>query len=172
MNRVRKLLGPALNLAVGLSDQCSALSPNDKKRILRKIEKMQHLFPQVGIHILIRNLPTDHPFDLYTFWIFNSSGISSDASKGGSNHNTLIVLDPIQGKSSIMIGYGLEPFCSDQQLDGVLETGRLAWSDRAWADGILAALDGLESMLRTSLDQLKQAFDLDPYRSRKTVGDY
>lgn len=172
LGRARAILGPVPAMKVQLTDHTAALVPAEIKRIHKRIDRLERRFPQVRLQILVHHFPSEHPLELYVFWIFNAGGISSVNDKAGANHTVLLVLDPIDGKSSLMVGYGLEPFIDDGQLDDLLDDARLAWSDKAWAEGIMTVLDGLDGVLESSVLRIADAFDLSVRLPRHRAGDY
>ena len=160
LSRAATLLGPVPRFEQGVSDHTRALAEKDTNRILKRIATIEQRFPQVTIQIICQNFPDEHPFSLYVFWIFNLGGLSSATEKAGDNHTILLTLDPVACKSAIMVGYGLEPFLTETAINHVLELAEPAWIDRAWAEGIEAALDGIEPLLESAIRETGKAFDL------------
>ncbi|MEM9237879.1 MAG: TPM domain-containing protein [Verrucomicrobiota bacterium] len=160
LSRAASLLGPVPRLEVGVSDNTRALDDKDKTRIRKRIRAIEQRFPQVTVQIVCESFPDEHPFPLYVFWIFNLGGLSTATEKAGDNHTILLALDPVAGKSSIMVGYGLEPFLSEPAIEHVLELAEPSWIDSAWAEGIEICLDGLEPLLESAVRETGKAFDL------------
>lgn len=151
LGRVNTLLGPVPRFEPGISDDGPVILPRQKKALLRRIEKLRRRFPQIRIQIICREFPTDHPLPLYLFWIFNNGNFGDATEKAGNNRLILITLDPYEGRSAMMVGYGLEPFVSDETLDEVLSLAEQPWRNSQWADGLAVLLDGLELALERSL---------------------
>lgn len=168
LSRATALLGPVPRIEAGVSDNSHALSETNKTRIRKRIAAIQQRFPQVLLQVACQGFPDKHPFSLYVFWIFNLGGISPSSQKAGGNRSILLVLDPDAGKSSIMVGYGLEPFLSETALDQLLEMAEPAWNDQAWYEGIIVVLDGLEQLLESAAKEVGNAFDL-PYSPEEAV---
>lgn len=160
LNRVGSLLGPVPRLDPGICDRTQALNDKAKKRILKRIRTIEQSFPQVTLQVLCESFPDEHPYALYVFWVFNLGGFSSASEKAGGNHSILLTLDPVACKSSIMVGYGLEPFLTEPAINHVLELAEPAWIDRAWAEGIDAALNAIEPLLESAIREAGKAFDL------------
>lgn len=160
LRRAAALLGPIPQIEAGICDQVEALDRRSYTRIRRRIERIDRRFPQVRIQILCRSFPRDHPLALYAFWIFNLGGISIGEEKGGDNHTVLLTLDPLAKKSAITIGYGIEPFIGEADLERLLDLGESAWQEKEWGQGILRVLDGLELLFESVIRELSSVFEL------------
>lgn len=160
LSRAATLLGPVPRLEIGISDDTLALSNKDRSLLHKRIESIEQRFPQVTIQVTCHSFPSEHPFSLYVFWMFNMGGISAESAKAGDNHTILLALDPVAGNSSIMVGYGLEPFLGEPALNHLLEVAEPAWIDQAWAEGIGIVLDGLEPLLECAVKEIGITFDL------------
>lgn len=93
------------------------------RRIERTITRIEHRFPQLRLAVALVRAPAGTPLGVYTFWLFNRGGLSSPVEKGPDNHLILLVIDPgegIDGQAAAMIGYGLEPLISREQLSKCL----------------------------------------------------
>jgi uncharacterized membrane protein YgcG len=160
LSRVYALLGPVPHLERGISDPAGVITDKARKRIHKHIRTIKQQFPQVTLQIVCQEFPKDHPLSLYIFWMFNLGAFSSTSAKAGDNHSILLALDPVACKSAVMVGYGLEPFLAEPALNHLLELAEPAWNDRAWAEGIEAALAGLEPLLEAAVRETGAAFDL------------
>jgi uncharacterized membrane protein YgcG len=160
LSRAAALLGPVPRLESGISDDTQAFSDKDRTRLHKRVKQIEQRFPQITVQVVCHSFPLEHPFPLYVFWIFNMGGISTSSSKAGDNHTILLVLDPVVGNSSIMVGYGLEPFLSEPAMNHLLEVAEPAWIDQAWAEGVRIVLDGLEPLLESAIKEIGATFDL------------
>lgn len=172
LNRVASLVGPVPRITPGISDSTGAITRREAKRLLKRVERIRQRFPQIRIQILVHHFPQNHPFELHVFWIFNLGGLFRDNEKAGENHTVLIALDPIANQSSVMVGYGLEPFITVNQLDEILEPAVPAWSDRAWAEGLEIVLDELEPLLEQAIQDALAAFDFTAASLVPAPGDF
>lgn len=160
LSRVNGLLGPIPRLNEDVSDLLNLLPAADLKKVHKAIARLKWAFPQVQPHVLIHNFPADHPFELHVFWIFNGGGISIESARGGDNHTILLVLDPNQRRSALMVGYGLEPFIDDASIDQALEKSDAAWRANQWTRGILDAFEGIDQLLERAASNAAEAFGL------------
>jgi uncharacterized membrane protein YgcG len=131
----------------GISDSTGSLSSGDLAKLRRKIGNIQLRFPQVVLQIVIRPMPTDHPFSLYAFWLFNAGAFAGEGRRGKNNHAILLLVDPARKECAIMPGYGLEELLSQEALGHLLDLASPVWDANLWAEGIERVLDGLDKLL-------------------------
>jgi len=145
-----------------ICDHHRLLDSTGHTRLLKRMDQFERRFPQVRLQILCRSFPTEHPYELYLFWIFNLGRISSDVEKGGNNRVILLTVDPQSSRSGILPGYGLEPFLELSELDDVLASADEAWAKGSWEEGFTSLIDGLDHLLEGSIRRLAEAFDHAP----------
>ncbi len=172
LQRATAILGPVPRIELTVSDSTDALSKGGHRQIRKRIKALHERFPQVDFQVVIRNFPEDHPFELYVFWLFNQGALHSDHHKAGDNHGVLLVIDPVTGRSSLMVGYGLEPFIAESSLDEVLAMAAAAWIDREWAEGVMLAIDALEARLEGALNEIHAAFDMPIHPGSRQSRDF
>ncbi|MGE9268085.1 MAG: TPM domain-containing protein [Verrucomicrobiales bacterium] len=166
-----KLLGPTPILIGGISDAPKLLS----KKQLRKLEQARHAFqlrfPQSRLNIVLRLLPDQLPFHTLIFWLFNTAGLSEEASRRGHNRDLLIVIDPAQQKAGIMVGYGLEPFIPQKALDHLIQQVTPDLSRAAYAAALHKLLNKLTYLLASLSEELEA--NLTPAQAlTQEQGDY
>jgi predicted AAA+ superfamily ATPase len=93
------------------------------RKLYEKVRELERRFPQVHVHVVVRNFTPEQPIELFAFWIFNGGHLAQEAHKGGGNRDVLFVLDPVHQRMALMVGYGLEPFLRQQALDHLLQRG-------------------------------------------------
>lgn len=160
LDRAATLLGPIPRLASGVADLTNALRPRTRKRLQKAIRRLEWRFPQVQFHLVCHFFPTDQPFELQVFWLFNCGGLSGEHLKTGENRAILLALDPAQTRAALMVGYGLEPFISSDALDHLLDLASPAWAKRDWERGLLGLVAGLDHLLETTAIEVAEGFGL------------
>lgn len=160
LDRAKVLLGAVPRLGQGVCDTCRVLSRSEMQKLAKACGKLAWNFPQVTLHVLLHQFPQEHPFSLHVFWLFNCGGFSAENSKGSDNHGILLALDPVQGKSGLTVGYGLEPFLSDDALEHLLELSEPAWKTGEWARGISEIIAGLDRLLESAALEASAGFGL------------
>lgn len=147
--RASSLLGALPLLHPVVSDTSRLMRSKETTRIRKRIERLQVRFPQVVVQVVLHAFPHTHPIGLYAFWIFNGGIIAGHANRGRNNHAILLLVDPDRGESSLMPGYGLEPFLRPGTLEHLLELASPAWAQSRWSEGILRVLEGLDQLLES-----------------------
>ncbi len=170
LDRATALLGAVPRLGRGVCDTTGSLARTDVQKIAKAAAKLAWHFPQVGLDVLIHGFPAEHPFELHVFWLFNCGGFSSESAKGGDNHRILLAIDPAQGKSALMVGYGLEPFLGDDAMDHLLELSEPAWRSAQWTRGILDLIAGLDRLLESAALETAAGFGLEATPSAAREG--
>lgn len=156
----------------GISDLAHALPKGDEKKIAKAISRLTWTFPQISVHVLLHLFPAEHPFELHVFWIFNGGGLSPESRKGGENRAILLALDPEQGKSALMVGYGLEPYLGDEALDHLLELSEPAWKAGEWTRGIVELIGGLDRLLESAALEVANGFGLGALAAPPRRGEF
>lgn len=172
LNRANALLGPVPRLTDGVSDLAGLLPRGDAAKVAKAIGRLSWTFPQVTVQVLLHEFPAQHPFELNVFWIFNCGGLSLETNKGGENHTILLVVDPGQERSALMVGYGLEPFLGEEALDHLLELSEPAWMAGEWTRGILEVIAGLDRLLEGAALEVANGFGLSALATQPRRGDF
>lgn len=172
LDRASALLGAVPRLGRGVCDTTGALKRAEMQKLAKACGKLSWHFPQVTLNILLHEFPKEHPFDLHVFWIFNCGGFSTENSKGGENHSILLALDPVQGRSALTVGYGLEPFLSDDAMDHLLELSEPAWRTRDWMRGIMEIIAGLDRLLESAALGVAAGFGLEAQAMKARGGEF
>lgn len=118
-------------------------------KIKKWILKLQRRFPQLIVQVAMHHFPTDHPFSMHAFWLFNAGAFSGEAKRGSNNHAILIAIDPSRKESAIVTGYGLEALLRQEALDHLLEMSGPAFESNNWEVGMQLLFEGLEDLLET-----------------------
>lgn len=160
LDRATAILGAVPRVGRGVCDTTGLLSKKDVKKIAKLGGKLAWTFPQISLHVLLHGFPKEHPFSLHVFWLFNCGGFSTESSRGENNHAILLAIDPLQGQSALTVGYGLEPFLSDEALDHLLELSEPAWKSGQWTRGILEVIAGLDRLLESTAQEVAAGFGL------------
>jgi hypothetical protein len=172
LDRASALLGAVPRLGRGVCDTTGSLNRADMQKIAKACGKLSWHFPQVTLNILLHEFPKEHPFDLHVFWIFNCGGFSAESTKGGENHSILLALDPVLGRSALTVGYGLEPFLSDDAMDHLLELSEPAWRAKDWLRGIMEIVAGLDRLLESAALGVAEGFGLEAQAMRSRDGEF
>ncbi|MBX7206697.1 MAG: hypothetical protein K1X78_00180 [Verrucomicrobiaceae bacterium] len=147
-------LGIPPQLSAPVADRFMHLPASDVRRIAALTAAIEKRFPQVHLAAVIDHVPEDVAMAVYTFWVFNRSGISSPVERGADNHLVLLLIDATEGGASkgaaCMIGYGLEPFVKWHQLEACLGVMKAELAGRRLASAIIAFFNDVQAVLQES----------------------
>ena len=161
LQSANSLLGPVPRLTTGLNDILSVLEKKAQSKATKSLAKLSQRFPQVRMHIIINKFNPNYPLSTHLFWLFNQGALCTSDRKGGKNHTVLLGLDPGQGRSGLIVGYGLEPFLAQKALDHVLEKAQPLLSEGNHSEAILAIIDDLAELMQETCDELEEILDLE-----------
>lgn len=141
-------MGPVPRLkATGVTDFTDKLSKGECRRIEKSLSQFHRHFPQIKVQIIISPLRRDFPTPVTLFWLFNLGGFCAEDKKLGKNRDILIAVDPQESQVSLTTGYGLEPFLSNDALDGFLKDSALFFQTGDVASGLGKLLDSISKHL-------------------------
>ena len=140
-----------------LTDRTGKL-PLDEMNDLRAALRLFHKkFPESLFSILVTELPPGTSVSEYAFWLGNRAKFSSVETKGNDNFHILMVVD-LEGKAAALtVGYGLEPYVPEQDLQTVLNDFADGMRDSGLAAGLHAAIDSLMRRLRELSARAREA---------------
>lgn len=149
------------------------LSGAQKRALFRTIAGFEAQFPQVCAAIVTCHPPPGIPLRGYLFWLFNRSQIVTALENGGANRLILIGLDLEACQSACMIGYGLEPFLTEEVLVDALALADRPFSTGDVAGGVNVLLAKLAGRLRQVSEEAPKAFGLagEPFESLDQLDD-
>jgi len=153
------LLGPVPHLTPGINDELSTLDKRARSKVSKALTTISRCFPQVSMHVVIRELDPDYSISTHLFWLFNQGLFCPSEDKGGKNHSILLGVDPIQGRIGIIVGYGLEPFLAQKSLDYVLKKAQPLLSNANYSGAILTIIDGVYDLMQKICEELKDILD-------------
>lgn len=172
LDRASAVLGPTPRLMAGLNDSSRVLRRRAADRVRRALDDFHRHFPQLAAHVVLRDFHPQFPIALQAFWLFNTAGLAKEQEKHGACRTVLLAIDPPQGLAALTVGYGLEPFVSDDALEHLLALAEPAWRGGRFADGILTVLRGLEALFADACESLPATAGLPPRVAASRAADF
>ena len=124
------------------------LSNDDRARIDRAIEALEGDLPQVRIHIcLVKLLPGTDAREC-GFWMMNASVPRDTEEADHRPWSVLLILDTEALAASATVGYGLDPFVTDEALRASLNAGLPDWAQGNFGPGVLKFVHQTHQALR------------------------
>jgi uncharacterized membrane protein YgcG len=161
LDRVEAFFGVMPRLAAGVSDLAGLFRPRDARRIADASARLHERFPQVTCSIVTTSLEPSQPLTAYAFWLFNRGGIFRDKQRGSKSRGILLALDAANGRASLMIGYGLEPFVSHQDLREIIDASAPHFAREFWVDGIVTVLAAATARLSEIVARVGETYGLE-----------
>jgi len=125
--------------------------------ILARVRKLAKRYPQIRWAFCTACLGDGEDPRTFGFWMLNASPASSDEHKGDREWTVLLLLDANSSRATVIPGYAVEPFVSDDLWIRALVAMKDAWSDghhgRAVCD-FLAVADKLLKQAHKRVDVL------------------
>ncbi len=157
--RTNVLVGALPRLSPIFADTTGYLKRVEVGKLKSRIKKLHNRFPQLSVQVVMHRFPTDYPFTMHAFWLFNAGTFAGELKRGNENRALLIVVDPYRQECAIVPGYGLEPLLTQEALDHLLSMSCPAFGDGKWLIGFEELLDGLAQLLESVSSEGKaQAF--------------
>lgn len=97
------------------------LSRHDIRDGQRALEKLRAHFPQVTLCTCLVNVPDGVSITEFGFWLFNQSIPEGPRLIERRLHSILLLIDPTKGEATLTVGYGLDPFLDDADLQRCLQ---------------------------------------------------
>ncbi len=152
--------GAIPRLSPGISDNAALFRPAEHRRVERQIARFRRIFPQISMHLVTINLNPGDNLSLYTFWIFNRSGICNDMAPGAGNRNILMIIDAYNQRTCLTAGYGLEPFIGERHLAAIGAAAAADLREGRYAAGAIAAIGCLSETLVEIHDKLEETYGI------------
>lgn len=162
LERADGLFGTPPAIPPTVADLAAVLSNSGRSSVQAAARNLHASFPQVRFTVLTAALAPEISLPVYTFWIFNRGGICREIERGASNHDILLVIDPGNSRSNLIIGYGLEPFISTGHLTAALDAAAPAFSKQKFAAGIRSVISSLAATLASVSSEIPAAYGLNP----------
>lgn len=143
-----------------LTDLAGVLSQRDEKRIRETLAGLHTRFPQLAFACVLTRIAPQIPLPVCVFWLFNRGGLSTPMEKGGACRLVLLVLDAEAGRAACMVGYGLEPFVSDDVLCRITAAAQPALQEHEYAEAAIQAFAQAEQELAAIAKAVPQGFGL------------
>jgi uncharacterized membrane protein YgcG len=130
-----------------LSDSVGALSHADERKLQTLLQIFQRKFPQAGFSVFITELSTGTGIDEYTFWLANRVRFGTGEAIAEKNFDLLLVIDTTGG-AGLTIGYGLENYLREEDLEAALSAARDPLAAKNWVKGIELCVEKITERMR------------------------
>jgi uncharacterized membrane protein YgcG len=139
-----------------LTDRTGRLSPREVRELRELLRSFHVRFPQSLFSVFVANqLPG--PIAEYTFWIANRGRFGPVHHVGVDNFDVLLGVDVDACAAALMIGYGLEHYLTEEDLESTLAASYDAFHDRDFAHAIRTCVELITERMKDVVKALEQA---------------
>jgi uncharacterized membrane protein YgcG len=131
-----------------LTDRSGRLPLREIKKLRALLRIFEKKFPQSLFSVFVTDQLQDGSISEYTFWLANRAHFSSIDAVGGRNFDWLLGLDLSAGAAAITIGYGLEHYLNEKDLQAALATAQSAFRAGDYARGIRECVEFVMDRMR------------------------
>jgi uncharacterized membrane protein YgcG len=119
-----------------LSDRSDQLPLREMKKLRDLLEVFEKKFPRSLFSVFVIDHIRNGSLSEYIFWLFNRARFSSIEAVEGDNFDLLLGLDLEAGEAVLCIGYGLENYLTEDDLQAALAVGQDAFDAGDYLGGI------------------------------------
>ncbi|MDQ6913164.1 MAG: TPM domain-containing protein [Verrucomicrobiota bacterium] len=131
-----------------LTDRSGTLALEDMEQLRAMLRLFQKKFPQTLFSILITELESGMSVAEYAFWLANRAKFGGVDKALADNFNLLLLIDLAGNTAALTVGYGLEPYIQESDLQDVLDELARAMRSHDLAAGLRACIEFLTQRLR------------------------
>jgi uncharacterized membrane protein YgcG len=137
-----------------LSDQAGRLG-RAADNVRNRLRSFHDLFPQSFFSVFLTNGMTTSISE-YTFWLANRGHFGKLDAVGHTNFDLLLGIDFTRKTAALIIGYGLEAYLSERDLDRALAGASAAFEAGDYARGISICVDLISERMKNIVKDLEQ----------------
>jgi uncharacterized membrane protein YgcG len=131
-----------------LTDRTGLLPLEEMKELRAELRLFEKKFPQAVFSILLTELPPGTSVAEYAFWLANRAKFGALQTRQSANYNILLVIDVAAKSAALTVGYGLERFVPEEELQHTLDDLARAVREDGLAAGLRACIESLTRRLR------------------------
>ena len=137
-----------------LTDQTGRLG-STADRVRKHLRSFHGSFPQCFFSVLLTSGVADSISE-YTFWLANRGRFGKLEAVGSANFDLLLGIDVGRKTAALVVGYGLEAYLSERDLERALAGASAAFWAGDYASGIFLCVDLVSERMKTIVKELEQ----------------
>ena len=147
-----------------LTDRTGRLPRPEVRALQRLLRSFHGKFPQSFFSVfLTHQLPG--PLTEYTFWMANRGRLGKVHTVGGNNFDLLLGIDVDANTAALVIGYGLEHYLTERDLERTLAGASAAFHRRDFGRGIRTCVELLTDRMRDRVRALEESSSSRPEKA-------
>ena len=130
-----------------LTDRAQSLMLDEIKRLRNLLHRFEVKFPQLLFSVFVTELPAGTSIREFTFWLANRAQFSSAEAEGAENFDLLLVIEPTRPSAALTVGYGLEGYLTEDDLQAALSAAEPELRDNQLERAIRICVDEMTRRL-------------------------
>jgi hypothetical protein len=126
----------------------NSFSEAQVKELDAALDVFERDFPQLFLAVYSVALPAMASLRQFAFWLLNRAAVPSLDITRPNENGSLLILDSTSGQAVLVVGYLLECYYPESELQALLEKGKPAWQAGKMAAGSLAVMEAFGKSLR------------------------
>jgi len=110
---------PALERFV---DAEGRLKASEKRRLSHRIDQLERKYPQITFYFVLMRLSVKTDSREFGYWLFNASYPQNEEDVRKRPYGILFLIDLENRLASVTVGYGLDPFLTDSNLQQIMHS--------------------------------------------------
>lgn len=139
-----------------LADTAGILRRRERDRVGQTMEAFDRRFPQLFIAVYTGALGEIDQLRQFGFWLLNRGAFEDVPVEKPNAAGILMLIDPESKAAGITFGYLLDPFLEEGDTFDCLSRAHSHWLEGRYADGIIKAIQQLETVLRRRCHQARR----------------
>lgn len=140
--------GPIPRHSRYVTDHTGKLPGDEVAKLRARLNLFRKKFPQSLFSVFVTELSSGVSVGEYAFWLANRVRSSSIEAVGAENFDLLLVIDLAAGTAAFTIGYGLEKYLGESDLENTLSQAKTKFRQGDLTGGITLCIEGTEERMR------------------------
>jgi uncharacterized membrane protein YgcG len=133
------------------------LPHRDVAEICRLLRLFNRKFPQSRFSVFMTSQMPGGPIGEYAFWLMNRARFGFLEAVGGDNLDLLLVIDVERGAAALVLGYGLEDYLTERDLERALAEAASGFYPGDFTQGIQVCVEFIMNRMREIAKKLEES---------------
>lgn len=134
-----------------VTDSNGRFSEKEIKQIEKALDQFEKTFPQLFLSVYSLALPVGSSLRQFGFWMLNRAAISPLEITRPNEQGAMLVLEETSGQASLVVGYLLECYFREDELQEIVGHGKASWNHGKMAAGVLAVVKSYTAALKKKI---------------------
>ena len=134
-----------------VSDPQRALGERGRLGVERELARFETAFPRAFVALRVASLGSGPALRQFGFWLLNRAALDGGEITRPNENGVLVLIDPPARLTAITLGYQLEPWLPEAELEAILAVARREFQAGKLAAGAVRLVRELRAALGRSL---------------------